>query len=279
MHLYFTDWVKDVKKQARKENVLARTSATTKPLSVTCINHMCGEKSSLTKKRNALSCSLNCLFSCFYLPPKKYILYICRSLAKDSSLCWVWPWGWLKLLVESMSADVLNAAQITSCDTHMHTHIAQMCIWGRHTPLLSFPKPIRNIDNSTSTVFSPLIGLYTADWAVIPCNTMFRTGSRIHDYTDRCLVVLSSIDLVSVLAAWRCCHSTAHCFSSTGDECQSACVLPITLVQHQSFKLKRVKSVTEGIQGKMRPWVRSNRFRSVQVRIELGHQINKTFVM
>lgn len=44
MHLYFKDWVKDVKKQAQKENVLARTSATTKPLSVTCIN-LCVEKS------------------------------------------------------------------------------------------------------------------------------------------------------------------------------------------------------------------------------------------
>lgn len=91
------------------------------------------------------------------------------------------------------------------------------------------------------------------------------------------LVVLSSIDLLGALAARRCSHSTAHCFSPTGDECRSACELPVILVQHQSFKLKRVKSVTG--EGKMRPWVRTNRFRSVQVRTEFGHQLNKTFVM
>lgn len=54
------------------------------------------------------------------VPSAKYTnmcLFVCR-----------WARGQLKLLAESMSADVLSAAQIASCDTHMHTHIAQMCI-------------------------------------------------------------------------------------------------------------------------------------------------------
>lgn len=158
---------------------------------------------------------------------------------------------------------------------HICTRTLPKCVSQIDIPPPLFQSPLEILTIPHPQFFSHLIGLYTADWAVIPCNTMFRTGSRIHDYTDRCLVVLSSIDLVSILAAWRCCHSTAHCFSSTGDECQSACALPITLVQRQSFKLKRVNSVTEGIQGKMRPWVRTNRFRSVQVRIEFRHQINE----
>lgn len=70
---------------------------------------------------------------------------------------------------------------------HICTHTSPKCASEVDTPLLSFPKPIRNIDNSTSTgFFFPLIGLYTADWTVIPCNTMFTTGSRIHEYMERC---------------------------------------------------------------------------------------------
>lgn len=57
-------------------------------------------------------------FSLMTILPAKYTnMCLCRRAR-----------GQLKLLAESMSADVLGAAQITSCDTHMHTHIAQMCI-------------------------------------------------------------------------------------------------------------------------------------------------------
>lgn len=68
---------------------------------------------------------------------------------------------------------------------HAHTHTPPKCASEVDATLLSFPKPIRYIDNSTSTVFFPLIGLYTADWTVIPCHTMFTAGSRIHEYLER----------------------------------------------------------------------------------------------
>lgn len=124
-----------------------------------------------------------------------------------------------------------------------------------------------------------LIGLSTADWTLMQmmllssvtlCSVQPLWSMEIW---TAALIVLSSIDshtFRSTLLSWyKACLS--HCPCSRRDYSESACVLLTCLLQLSVFWVSgHSRSQSEpgsrGAEGKMRPWVRSNRSRSVQVR-------------
>lgn len=118
--------------------------------------------------------------------------------------------------------------------------------------------------------FFPLIGLSTADWTVMPLVTVYsvtqcseRALQSMEIWTTA-LVVLSCIDslAISAVAAALCSPAKPQSFSASLLS-QSACVPLTSLFQHQSFNLQGFRS----LKGRMRPWVRSNMSRSIQVRL------------